>query len=226
MSDNLKIWNAVCKTDPKYTKNFSRSGGFSGTAINAEYIIKRLTELFGPIGHEDTWGYEVTNEELVPGKPFVFNNDTHNEVLHHVSIKFWYSVDGKKHEIPTVFGNTVYVGVNKNGPYTDEEASEKSVTDALSKAAKRIGVSADIHLGLWDDSKYVADRYREVGQQTAEELLGSAADSGREAFVNAYKALSQDDKQMVKPYLGLFEARVKKAEALKAELETALPEAA
>lgn len=216
-----ELWGSLSKTDPRYTKKFTRGGGFSGTAINAEWIIQRLTETFGPIGGTDTWGYEVLSEDLVPGKPFLFNNQVFLEQIHHVTIRFWFTWDGKTHVIPKVFGNTLYVGVNSKGPYSDEEASEKSVTDALSKAAKRIGLAADIHLGLWDDNKYVADRTREINQSITESLLGTAADQGRAAFRKAYADLSADDKTLVKPFLASYEARVKKADELAAALQAA-----
>jgi hypothetical protein len=220
------LWDSLSKTDPRYTKSFTRGGGFSGTAINAQWIVQRLTETFGPIGGTDTWGYEVLDEQLVPGKPFLFNNQVFMEQIHHVTIRFWFTWEGKTHVLPKVFGNTVFVGTHKSGPFSDEEASEKSVTDALSKAAKRIGVAADIHLGLWDDNKYVADRTLEVHLEIAENLLGSAADQGTEAFRAAYKALSDRNKEVVKPYLGSFEKRVKKADAQAAELAKAQEEVA
>jgi hypothetical protein len=65
MSKNLDLWEAVSKTDPKHTKKFSRAGGFSGTAINATYLIRKATELWGPMGQG--WGPEFADEKYVTG---------------------------------------------------------------------------------------------------------------------------------------------------------------
>ena len=39
--DNLRVWNALAKTDPAQTKGFSRAGGFKGTAVKPMWVIKR-----------------------------------------------------------------------------------------------------------------------------------------------------------------------------------------
>lgn len=143
---NLKLWDSVSKTDPKYTKAFNRAGGFSGTAINATYLVHKATELWGPYG--GAWGATVEDEKYVPGA-----GDT---VVHVVRIKFRHP----NGEFPS-YGQTTFVGQNKNGPFTDEEAPKKSLTDALTKALSMLGFSADVFLGLYDDNKYVSDRKAE-----------------------------------------------------------------
>ena len=47
MSDNLRHWDALRKTDPKHTKPFQRAGGFRGTAIKPIYMTQMMTEYFG-----------------------------------------------------------------------------------------------------------------------------------------------------------------------------------
>lgn len=42
-AENLALWQRVEKTDPQYTKPFSRGGGFRGTATNATYLAKKAT---------------------------------------------------------------------------------------------------------------------------------------------------------------------------------------
>lgn len=54
---NLALWEEVEKTDPKFTKEYTGPGGFTGTAVNAQYLAKRATEKFGPCG--TGWGYDV-----------------------------------------------------------------------------------------------------------------------------------------------------------------------
>ncbi len=45
--DNMKLWNAVCETDPKHTKKVNQRGGF--TAIYALYPIESATRPFGAL---------------------------------------------------------------------------------------------------------------------------------------------------------------------------------
>ena len=142
MSENLKLWQAVEKTDPKYTKAFSKAGGFSGTAINATYLLRKATEQWGPIG--GTWGPMVEDEKYVPGAD--------GTVIHVLRVKFRHP-GGEFH----TYGQTTFVGKNKNGAFTDEEAPKKSLTDAITKALAMLGFSADVFLGLYDDNKYVND---------------------------------------------------------------------
>ena len=51
---NLKLWEAVEKTDPEFTRKVNARGGF--TAIGAQYQRKMATEQFGPYGRG--WGLE------------------------------------------------------------------------------------------------------------------------------------------------------------------------
>jgi hypothetical protein len=85
-----------------------------------------------------------------------------HEVIHVLRVKLWYVYQGKRGEV-IHFGQTPFVGRNKNGFFTDEEAPKKSMTDAMSKCLSLIGFSADVHLGLYDDNKYVADLRKEFG---------------------------------------------------------------
>src|ERR1700743_1002400 len=48
--ENMRIWEALGKTDPAHTKQFTRSGGFRGTAIKPMWANLRMTEFFGPCG--------------------------------------------------------------------------------------------------------------------------------------------------------------------------------
>lgn len=159
---NLALWESVQATDPRYTKKFQRGGGFSGTAINATYLAKKATETFGPIGMG--WGIEVEDERYAEGAPIV--DEKHgkvgHEVIHVLRIKLWYNRfdehlgDMARGEVRH-YGQTVFVGKNKHGVFTDEEAPKKSLTDAMSKALSLLGFASDVHLGLYDDNKYVAD---------------------------------------------------------------------
>lgn len=158
-NENLAIWLRNEPTDTAATKSFSRTGGFKGTAVNATYIVKRLTAEFGPVGHG--WGVDVVAEDIFEGAPVRADNGTllGNEKVHRLRVRFWWldPKSGQKCGFDQM-GQTTFVGRNKNGWFTDEEAPKKSLTDALTKAASWLGFAGDIHLGLWDDNRYVAAR--------------------------------------------------------------------
>lgn len=152
---NLALWDSVQQTDPKYTKSFSRSGGFKGTAINHTYQQRRATETFGPKGIG--WGSTVLDEKYVDGAPLLHEKQViGHERVHVLHIELWYRIGDQRGAVQA-FGQTTFVGSNKHGFYTDEEAPKKSLTDAESKALASLGFSADVHLGLFDDNKYVSD---------------------------------------------------------------------
>lgn len=152
MSDNLRIWNALYKTDPKHTKGFKRAGGFAGTAVKPIWQTMRLTEYFGPAG--TGWGMdEPTFQTVTAGE----------EILVFCTVGLWYRDGDVQGKVYGVGGDKV-LGKNKYGPFTNDEAFKASYTDALSNAMKQIGVAADIHMGLFDDEKYVREAKREFEQ--------------------------------------------------------------
>ncbi len=158
---SMELWNAVAVTNPNFVKSFARVGGFSGTAINATYQAQKATETFGPCGIG--WGIDILEERYQDGAPLIQDGTVvGKEVIHVLRAKLWYVYQGKRGEV-IHFGQTLFTGRNKDGFFTDEEAPKKSLTDAMSKCLSLIGFSADVHLGLYDDSKYVADLRKEFG---------------------------------------------------------------
>lgn len=144
---NTEIWDALGKTDPAHTKAFSRSGGFRGTAVKPIWIQRRLTEQFGAAGIG--WG---VNEPK-----FEFVHASEGEVLVYCTVSAWH---GDKTNVLWGVGGDKAVSRNKNGLFVDDEACKKAFTDAVGNAFKSLGVAADVHMGLFDDDKYV-DSMRE-----------------------------------------------------------------
>lgn len=171
---NLRIWNALSHTDPKHTKPFSRAGGFKGTALKPIWIVQRLTEQFGPVG--EGWGM---------GRPEFQVIETNGETLVYCTAACWHT--NPENVFYGVGGDKVSVK-RQNGPFNDDEAFKKAFTDAVNNAFKFAGVGADIHMGLFEDSKYLAevtaefhppepkpdeDRGRGEGDMSASALKGS-----------------------------------------------------
>jgi len=163
--DKTKIWDAFWQTDPSKTKSFSRVGGFKGTATSPTYIKERLTAFFGPVGLG--WGYKVIDEELIKGHKD--KEGINQVVIHKVLIEFWYIFGKRRSEPIQAFGQTTMVGKYSTGWFTDEEAPKKSLTDALTKAVSDLGMSADIHAGLYEDCKYVAELKKQFNVQNSDD---------------------------------------------------------
>lgn len=140
---NTRLWDALGKTDPKHTKPFSRAGGFKGTALKPIWIVQRLTEQFGPVG--EGWGMEEPQFTLVHGQD--------GEVLVYCHVRCWHTNPGQF--FYGVGGDKVVTKRSSGQLFHDDEAFKKAFTDAVNNAFKFVGVGADVHMGQFDDSKYV-----------------------------------------------------------------------
>ncbi|PNF10509.1 exodeoxyribonuclease VIII [Enterobacter cancerogenus] len=179
-SDNISLWKGVMRTNPRYTKDMGDLG-FGGTAINAEYMIMRATEKFGPVGIG--WGWEILEDKMIEGAPltekifegtkFVGKRILRDadgslmfELNHYIRIGLWYIKDGKKGIVEN-FGSTPYRQSTKNGIQCDSEVHKKSLTDAIKKCLSGLGFCADVWLGLYDDAVYRAESAIEFGLKDA-----------------------------------------------------------
>lgn len=154
MSENTKLWDLLGRTDPAHTKGFTRGGGFKGTAIKPMWSYRRMTEEFGPCGKG--WGVGEPQFQVVPGPE--------GEVLVFCTASIWYRQDEAECRVYGVGGDKA-VGKNKYGLQTDDEAFKKAFTDAVTNALKMIGVGADVHMGLFDDNKYVNTMKQEFSEE-------------------------------------------------------------
>jgi len=152
MENNMEVWNALCETDPNRTKKITGKK-YKGDSINPNYIYEKLTKQFGSCGIG--WGIEILNQSWKAG----LNDD----IVHSICIGLWYKQGGVKSELIPGFGGTTFSGNYQSGPFTDDDATKKSLTDAITKASQLLGMSADIFGGRWDDSKYIADLKKKYG---------------------------------------------------------------
>ncbi len=142
--ENMRLWDVLGRTDPKHTKPFTRSGGFRGTAIKPIYAEEKMTRLFGPCGQ----GWGTTPPQFDVQGTLVF-----------CTIAVWY-VDpdtGERSEPCWGVGGDSLEAKRNGVSVPDDEAFKKALTDAIGNAMKRIGMSADVHMGQFEDSKYVED---------------------------------------------------------------------
>jgi hypothetical protein len=154
MRENTKLWDMLGRTDPAHTKGFTRGGGFKGTAIKPMWSYRRMTEEFGPCG--TGWGVNEPSFQVVPG--------TDGEMLVYCTASIWY---GDRANVCYGVGGDKVVNKFSSGLKSDDEAFKKAFTDAVTNALKLIGVGADVHMGLFDDSKYVSAMREEFSEEPA-----------------------------------------------------------
>ena len=148
MSDNLKLWNTVCKSDPKYLKKVSY-GSRSFTAIDPQYQVRCATEQFGPVGQG--WGWK-NNTRFID----VSNGDT--AVVADVTI--WIGSD--EYCFGPFTGCRKFFDAAKGR--MAEDAPKMAITDGLTKALSHLGFNADVFLGEMDGNKYAADSSKKGGE--------------------------------------------------------------
>lgn len=141
MTDTMHLWNKVSKTNPDNTKKVNQRGGF--TSICAQSQIMEATRAFGPIGQG--WGY-------IAEAPIFHDN------LVLVRVTLWHG------DRENTFGPVIGGAEWKVKDRLDSDAPKKATTDAITKLLSQLGFNADVFLGLYDDSKYVAQVTREFAE--------------------------------------------------------------
>lgn len=145
-NQNMKIWDFLSKTNPEFTKPFSKFGGKTLTTIDPHYQIQMMTNAFGPVGKG--WSYQVEYKYL--------------DKLVFAEVSIQYFLDNKWYAFGPV--SSVQSLAKKNGGL-DDEAPKKAMTDAMTKAFSHLGMSADVFLGMFENSKYVESLKKEFSQK-------------------------------------------------------------
>lgn len=144
MSDNMKLWNTVSKSDKQYLKKVS-FGQRSFTAIDPQYQVRCATEQFGPVGQGWGWVNETRFINLSGGDTAVI-----------ADVSIW-TVSRENIFGPFSGCRTFY---NASKGRIAEDAPKMAITDGLTKALSHLGFNADVFLGEMDGNKYAADSGR------------------------------------------------------------------
>ena len=160
--NNTAIWDKVKKTDPNFTKD--SSFGRKTTSISPMYQIQEATKVFGPYGKG--WGFESCDLDL-----------SHLETLNLVLVKavFFYIQDGERSSF--VINNSWPIKIIKKkgcDPVPDDDFAKKAETNTMSKALSRLGFSADIFMGQFEDHEYKAMLKNEINLENAEDKIEEA----------------------------------------------------
>ncbi len=199
MSDNLKLWNAVEKTNPNYTKK-AKVGGNNITAISPQYQIMNATEQFGSYGK--TWGFKNINFDYslanTPIQLQVVDYNTKEKekidtVLGLVVFKATFFYPQGEFEIC----NSIKIFMDKKHNSIDDNFAKKLETDALTKALSKLGFNADIFLGKFDDQRYVEDAKKEFNKPEIKWMTNEVFDKclnleTEEDLNKVFKAYSKD----------------------------------
>lgn len=151
MSDNMKFWESVKKTDPKRVKAITGKQ-YKGNSPQPYYLVERMTDSFGMCGIG--WGVNIINERM--------ERLSETDVLHVAVVELWYVHEGKKGSITQIGQTKACYKTSSGSLLIDEDAPKKSVTDAMTKCMSYLGFAGDIFSGQWDDSKYVQDLTNEL----------------------------------------------------------------
>ena len=151
--ENLDLYNKVREVPKEAQKPFN-NGRFSGTDINPMWRIKKLTEEFGICGFG--WYYEITDKWLEKGQDDI--------VAAFVNINLFIKIGEEWSKPIQGTGGNTFVSKNKNGYQVSDECYKMALTDAISVAAKALGVGADIYFGN-DRTKYDTPKETEAKQE-------------------------------------------------------------
>lgn len=168
---NLEVYNAL-RTPPKEALKKIEAGRMKGkTDINPMWRIKALTEQFGPCGIG--WKYTITKQWLEPGPS--------GEIAAFCDIDLYYKLSGEWSEAVPGTGGSSFVAKEKGGLYVSDECYKMALTDAISVAAKALGVAGDIYWQT-DPTKYRkapgSELQEKAPQEAREEEPAACRDCG------------------------------------------------
>lgn len=155
--ENMSFYDYARKV-PEVAIKPIKGGRLSGMSdINPMWRIKTLTEMFGPCGIG--WWYEITDKRLE-------HDPITKQTAAFVEIKLCYKdpeTGAESHGIPGL-GGASFVAQERSGPYMSDEAEKMALTDAISVAAKALGVAADVYFAK-DRTKYDDEPPQEPPQE-------------------------------------------------------------
>ena len=153
-NENLKIWESVQETDPKFTKKVTFGANF--TSINATYQIKNATRVFGMYG--DKWGIKSIDYQ------FIDLVDGQIMILAKAIFQYQMGEEEKSFPISSTIMMQEYSKKWKS-LQVDDEWAKKIETDITTKALSKLGFNSDIFMGMYDDNKYlnsINEKYKDV----------------------------------------------------------------
>ena len=132
--DNMELYNKL-RIVPAEAKTPIAAGRLKGfTDINPMWRIKALTDTFGPCGFG--WWYKITDKRM---------EGLAQEVRAFVDIELYVKWDGEVSQPIPGTGGASFLTQETRGAYTSDECYKMALTDAISVAAKALGLAADVY---------------------------------------------------------------------------------
>jgi hypothetical protein len=142
---------------------FVEYGGRKFTAIDPYWRILKATELWGPYGSK--WGLKDQEIKVV------------NELV--------------------IYKATFFCPISEFTIYNDikfgREFAKKVETDTLTKAMSKLGFSADVFMGQFDDSRYVDEQKTRYRTEEKKAILIYTMDKYKESIEAIKTALAEND---------------------------------
>lgn len=175
-ADNLYIWNEKRTVPAEFLKTIPAGRLRGKSDISPQWRLQALTEMFGPCGIG--WRYSTVERWTDSG-------GNEGEISAHVRINLFIKVAGEWSEAIEGQGGSMLVEKEKGGLHMSDECWKMATTDAISVAAKQIGIAADVYLGR-ADTKYsrqtVAQEPRNIDAPLIEIKSSKTLDELRETW--------------------------------------------
>lgn len=210
--DNMKLWDAVCKTDPSDTKE-SNVRGNQLTSIAPQTQIMAATKQWGIYGEKWGWKSFEYDFTLVPETGIIIFKGV------------MYFPGG---EFPIGSSISIYKDNARTKP--DQDFAKKVETDTLTKGLSKLGFNADIFMGCFDDVKYIEDRKEEIRKekggidpktlkQSLEDLAAEMKKLTAKDTLDFLDGLLKDAKEIMEQAKKVLPNKYKRILELKKEIE-------
>ena len=164
--NNMELYE-LGRSVPDEAKKTIGGGRLKGfTDINPMWRIKRLTEMFGPCGIG--WWYTIQDKRIETGANGV--------VCAFVDIDLYYKWGNDISQPIAGTGGSSFISKENKELYTSDECFKMALTDAISVAAKAIGVGADVYYQK-DRDKYTVPESNQ-GSNPSAASGGTSPDRG------------------------------------------------
>lgn len=158
MENMMELYNKL-RDVPQEAKTPIKGGRLKGfTDINPMWRIKTLTEVFGPCGFG--WWYKITEKRLEGVAP---------EVRAFVDIELYVRWNDQVSQPIPGTGGASFLTKETNGAYTSDECYKMALTDAISVAAKALGLAADVYYEKDRDKYTIVDEPADPPQQKTQQ---------------------------------------------------------
>lgn len=155
MDNNMRFYEEF-RACPQEAKKPITAGRLKGkTDINPMWRIKRLTEVFGPVGLG--WITTIDKHWIEEG--------ANGERTANVQISLKVKYNGEWSEPIPGIGGAALVAKENSGLYTSDECFKMAYTDAMSVACKALGIAADVYFERDTDSKYRTEPQENIPKQ-------------------------------------------------------------